>query len=489
MFRRPAHHPYPRRTRRAAVLALAGVLCALGGGTARGESEPSDDAVTAIKSTVGGAPWLPHYGWPAALLTVVVTYSGARLLRRRSGALPRVEAQLAALGVTSSEETPRLQCLPGSDLASAGWNRIVAALRQSGTAAGLEDRLSRAMSQLQEQKSDRVLNGLPDGIAVTDEQGRITFSNRAFRALVGDPEADPAGKEIEATLPFPDQVRRAPRGGNRPFSREILLGETSADGVLRVTRFPLAAAEGDAGAHVWQIRDVTQQKLAEEMRNQFVYSATHELRTPLANIKAYAETLMLTDGLDAEQQREFFNIINTEATRLARFVDDLLDISRMEAGSMTLDRQQTDMERLLAEAADKVRPQMAQRQITFEVSLPPKLPELHVDKDKLAAALVNLLGNAAKYTPEGGRVKLAVECDGRELQVHVEDTGYGISAEELPKLCTKFFRSADPRVRDVSGSGLGLSFTHEAIRLHGGRLNVTSELNRGSRFSMILPVA
>ena len=156
------------------------------------------------------------------------------------------------------------------------------------------------------------------------------------------------------------------------------------------------------------MRDVTQQKLAEEMRDQFVDTATHELRTPLANIKAYAETLALADVIDVEQQKQFLNTINSEATRLARFVDDLLSVSSMELGSLSLNKQVTDLGRMLNEVLAKIRPQVEEKQLTLEVALPEKMPEPELDKDKIAAVLVNLLGNAVKYTPAGGRVTFRV---------------------------------------------------------------------------------
>jgi two-component system phosphate regulon sensor histidine kinase PhoR len=263
-----------------------------------------------------------------------------------------------------------------------------------------------------------------------------------------------------------------------------------AQGVLRVARSPLCPVGGGASeGHVWSVRDVTQQKLADEMREQFVNAATHELRTPLANIKAYAETLSLADMINVEEQKAFCNTIDDEVTRLARFVDDLLQLSRMEVGSTSLSRQVTDMERLFHEMINKVRPQMKRKGITFDVHLPGKLPELVVDKDKLTVALVNLLGNAAKYTPEGGRVQLHVELADGALRIEVEDTGIGISADEVPKLFDKFFRSADPRVHEQIGSGLGLSLTNEIVRLHGGRLTVHSELEKGSKFAVTMPLS
>jgi two-component system phosphate regulon sensor histidine kinase PhoR len=236
------------------------------------------------------------------------------------------------------------------------------------------------------------------------------------------------------------------------------------------------------------MRDVTQQKLAEEMRDQFVDTATHELRTPLANIKAYAETLALADVIDIEQQKQFLNTINSEATRLARFVDDLLSVSSMELGSLSLNKQVTDLGRMLNEVLAKVRPQVAEKRLALDVVLPEKMPEPEMDKDKIATVLVNLLGNAVKYTPEGGRINFRVNITDRQIEISVEDSGVGIAEQELPKVFDKFFRSQDPRVQEQTGTGLGLALAQEVVRLHGGRITVESEINKGSTFSVLLPL-
>jgi two-component system phosphate regulon sensor histidine kinase PhoR len=227
--------------------------------------------------------------------------------------------------------------------------------------------------------------------------------------------------------------------------------------------------------------------LALEMRDCFVSAATHELRTPLSNIRAYAETLIATEEISPDDERQFLNVILSEAGRLDRTIDNLLSISHMQAGGMTLDRHETQIERLVSEVEETIRPLFEKKQLDFETVIPPRLPELHVDKDKLEAALVNLLGNAVKYTPEGGRIRLEAEHEGNEIRFHVEDTGIGISSDDVPHLFERFFRSNDPRVNDIQGTGLGLAFSQDVARLHGGRIDVASELHKGSRFSLILP--
>ena len=192
--------------------------------------------------------------------------------------------------------------------------------------------------------------------------------------------------------------------------------------------------------------------------------------------------------VDAEQQMEFCNTINTEATRLARFVDDLLSVSSMEVGSLSINRQNVNLKRLFDEVVDKVQPLARKKSQEFGVDLPEKLGEALLDKDKIVALLVNLLGNASKYTPEGGRIGLVASCGDGFLTANVEDSGVGIAADELPHVFEKFFRSKDPRVQSETGTGLGLSLASEIARLHGGELTVKSVVEQGSTFTVSIPL-
>ncbi len=431
---------------------------------------------------------------PAAILgPLVVMFLGVVVLQRTVRPLTDIEHQLHELASVSTEGDMRLRPVVAATKAAEGWNRLADWCRRVGKTAGLESRLTEALDGFRQRKADHILNSLPDGTALTDDQGKITFANHATTALLGA-TSDPRGRTMAELLGLepetePGKTLLDPDSRARPVVAELGRSGDGSQGVLRVARHPLRGAKGGCGTgHIWSIRDVTQQKLAEQMRNQFVNAATHELRTPLTNIKAYAETLALSDMLEVDRQKEFCNTINAEASRLARLIDDLLSISSMEVGAMSLARQETDVDRMLREAAEKVRPQLAQKRITLHASFPEKLPKLRLDKDKISATLVNLLGNAAKYTPEGGQVHFKVQVKPDALQIDIEDTGFGISAEELPKVFDKFFRSSDPRVQQQTGSGLGLSLVQEVVRLHGGRLSVQSELNKGTRFTVSLPL-
>ena len=420
---------------------------------------------------------------------------GAAMLQRMVRPLAEIETQLQRVAIAPSPAGVELRDVKVRSPAAAGWNRVVDEYDRNRRCSSFDQRLSKAVEELHQREADGILNSLPDGLAVADDERRITFANRALAAMLGNgADSSPlGGKTMEACLGLEGQVGAAsvllnPELGGRTVTAEIKRSSDGSERVFRVARHPLRTADRRSSeGHVWSVRDISQQKLVEQARDQFLDTASHELRTPLANLKAYAETLSLSEGLDVESQKAFCNTINSEATRLARLIDDLLSISSMEVGSLSLARQETDVERVFREVVKKVDPQMAQKGITFESVFPEKWPMLHLDKDKFSTALVNLLGNAAKYTPNGGRVTLRVKTR-TQLKIAVEDTGVGISADELPKVFDKFFRSSDPRVQEQTGSGLGLSLTHEVIRMHDGTLTVESELNVGSKFIITLPI-
>lgn len=437
-----------------------------------------------------------QYAPIAILVPLALVALGALVISRLTGTLAEIEAELRAVALLPPGAEVALKSLPARNGATLGWNRVVETvdqLRGRSGHASLNERLAEAIASRRQKELIDILQNITDGVAVTDPEGRITFANRAIEALLGaeagDAEAEGAlfGEALVQKMPeLAECPLFDPEWNSRPAVSEGRRRGAKSDRVLRVSRQPLVAER--LKGHVWSLRDVTQQKLADKMRDQFIDTATHELRTPLSNIKAYAEMLATCDRIEVEQQKEFCNIINSEVTRLARFVDDLLSISSMEVGSLSAERQKVETMRLFDEVLAKVQPMMQKKDIQFEVRLPEKMHDLSLDKEKMVAVLVNLLGNAAKYTPNGGHVALKVKLEAQLLQIAVEDTGVGISAEELPLVFEKFFRSSDARVQAETGTGLGLSLAREVVRMHGGDITVESQLNKGSTFLVSIPL-
>lgn len=427
---------------------------------------------------------------------LVLIISGAVIVNSLVQPMSSIESQLRQTAVSATLSDVDLKPVAARSPAALGWNRLITEYQSSNQAGDLDKRLIEAVQSRRAEKSDEILNSLSDGVAVTDQQGRITFTNQPLLVLLGnDGNAESVrGRSLEQLLELSahegegslllDPALRA-----RAVSDELTRHQGDAEKALRVSRAPIRGNDrGVKSGHVWTVRDITQQKLSDRMRDQFLSSATHEIRTPLSNIKAYAETLSLTEEIDVEQQKEFLNIINTEVTRLARFIDDLLSISSMEAGALALDRQECDLERMFREITSKIKGQMEHKTIQFTTVFPEKWPQLRIDKDKFMVGIVNLLSNAAKYTPVNGRVSMKVKIVDGALVVDVEDNGIGISPEELPRIFDKFFRSQSEDVQNITGTGIGLSLAQEIIELHGGELTVQSELGKGTTFTATVPL-
>ena len=431
----------------------------------------------------------------AAVVPLGILAVGAIVLSQAVRFHDQIEQQLLRISTDPTSVQTRIEALPGNEPAIIGWNTLLERLATQESLAALEKRLSGSLAGRRDHRPSIILQALSEGIALTESDGRILYANRALALLVQSRTSDELnGKNLLQLL----RVQEAHNAGavlaallatNANSVFELHRTTVLRDGVLRIARHLTTDPESGAARVVWSIRDVTQQALVDESRQGFVSLATHELRTPLANIKAYAETLAIHDGIDVEKQKEFCNIINSEATRLSRFVDEMLNISQIESGSMVFDRRETDLERMLQDVVEHVRPQMEQKRITLEVKVPAKFPALRLDKDKFESALVNLLGNAAKYTPDGGKVRFDVQLRGQNIDFIVADTGIGIDKAEQARVFEKFFRSGDARVREVDGNGLGLTFTQEVVQSHGGRLTLESELNQGSTFTVTLPLS
>jgi signal transduction histidine kinase len=440
-------------------------------------------------------------GYAVWLFSVLMAFIlvGSRLMQKRLATSIEIDRRLNQLANCNEIRTESLTPVVAKDHAAQGWNRLV----ETAIVQRLLDQADSCLHDTKDAGDDslinRIINILNDGLVVADCRGTVLWQNDSLDALL---QVDRMDDGQPGLLRFHELFRTFENFDEQigvltdaqtlaPVTFEMFRGQETNEGVLRVSRQCLSENDRSHGGmtFLWTIRDVTQQKLALEMRDCFVSAATHELRTPLCNIRAYAETLIAAKEINAEEERQFLNVILSEAGRLERTIDNLLNISHMQAGGMTLDRHETQIERLVNEVQETIRPLFEKKTLNFETRVPPRLPDLNVDKNKLAAALVNLLGNAIKYTPDGGCVRLEAEFEGNEIRFHVEDTGIGIAEVEIPRLFERFFRSSDPRVNDIQGTGLGLAFSHDVARLHGGRIEVASELNKGSRFSLILPAS
>jgi two-component system, OmpR family, phosphate regulon sensor histidine kinase PhoR len=236
------------------------------------------------------------------------------------------------------------------------------------------------------------------------------------------------------------------------------------------------------------LHDMTREKEIAQMKNDFVSHVSHELRTPLASIKAYVEMLVDGEAHDEKVRREFYEIIQSEANRLGRLIDNILSISRIESGLVKVNKQPQSLSVILKEALEVIAPQAKTKTITIEERVPPAFYQTSADKDMLYQAVLNLLSNSVKYTPEGGRLTVETHVDEANKRViaRIHDTGVGIPEKDLPFVFDKFYR-VENNSRMAKGTGLGLSLVKHIIEnVHGGKVFVKSEVGKGSTFGFEL---
>ncbi|MEW6183151.1 MAG: ATP-binding protein [Bacillota bacterium] len=224
----------------------------------------------------------------------------------------------------------------------------------------------------------------------------------------------------------------------------------------------------------------------DQTRRDFVAAVSHELRTPLSIIQGYTEAIM--DGMVAgEEQKEYLNAIKEEGERLRRLTEELLDLRKMETGTISISREAVQLEEVVARAAARFRPRAAAAGVVFEVEAG-ALPPVNGDPDRLEQVVVNLLDNAFRFTPSGGTVALIAGKGSEGIELSVRDTGPGISPEDLPYIWERFYRVDRARTRGTGGSGLGLAIVRQIVELHGGAVEVQSRPGEGSTFTVRLPL-
>jgi len=243
----------------------------------------------------------------------------------------------------------------------------------------------------------------------------------------------------------------------------------------------------ESGGVVAMLRDIGDQKALQKRNAEFVSSVSHEMKTPLAGIKAYVELLADGDAEDEQTREEFLGVINSQTDRLQRLVDNLLNIARIEAGVVHVSKQPRSLNELLEESLRVIQPSAEAKHIQLISELSPLYLGVPADRDMLLQAAINLLSNAVKYTPAGGKVTLRSRLDDDQVRFEVQDTGVGLSEDDRDRVFEKFYR-VKKNQEMAAGTGLGLALAKHIIEdVHRGRLTVESALGRGSTFLVTLP--
>lgn len=333
-----------------------------------------------------------------------------------------------------------------------------------------------------------MLDHMAEGVLSVTPDGRIALANAPARRLLGllDGRSQRAPRWEEVRHPSLQELVEEARSTGLPQVREILLYVPEERIVqAHVMREP---GEGTDPAIAIVLRDVTELRRLERVRQDFIANVSHELRTPLTSIKGFIETLLSGAMDEPDHNRRFLTLVEEDVNRLARLTDDLLVLSTVESLGKPKTVQAVDVPRIIQDVVEALKPQILARQITIAVQPHGRPAEAKGDPDQIRQVLWNLLDNAIKYNVEGGRIDITLHADVSRLSIRVADTGIGIPADEVPRIFERFYRVDKARSRALGGTGLGLSIVKHIVEAHGGQVEVTSEPGRGSAFQFTLPI-
>jgi two-component system phosphate regulon sensor histidine kinase PhoR len=355
------------------------------------------------------------------------------------------------------------------------------------TAARLDSTI-RTLTEERNQ-SAAILRSMAEGVAVIGSNQRLIFCNEAFSKALAIGGSDLEGRPIAEVIRQSDlleSIREALAGSER-VRTELAIGALRTRS-FSVTAAPVRSGSAIRGA-VMVLYDISELRRLERARRDFVANISHEFKTPLTAIQGFAETLLAGAIDDAQNRMRFLEIIRNNSVRLGRLTDDLLKLSQIEAGKLQVDFRPVEVAAVIESCVDMARLHAQSEQLTIETDYGHDLPKIKGDIGSLEEVLQNLLDNALRYTLPGGRITVRASEQEGMVVISVVDTGIGIPKAEQERIFERFYRVDSARSRELGGTGLGLSIAKHLVEAHGGRIEVQSEVGKGSTFFVILPRA
>lgn len=336
-----------------------------------------------------------------------------------------------------------------------------------------------------------IIGCMADGVLVTNMDGRLVLWNASSVKMLKLPSQEVPGKALkfyiknEVIINSIREILSSKEEGVSMISREI---EVDKGTTLMAIIAPVKDEEGRVLGTVTVLRDITKLKEIDKIKSQFVSMVAHELRAPVAAIEGWLEIVLSGElGEDEDQRKKWLSRAKDRAHSLLIMVNDLLEINRMESGRIAQKMETVKLSEIIKKIVDFVKPEADKQKITITLKLPEKMPPVQADVKDMERLFTNLITNAIKYNFRNGSVTIEGEVERNLICIHVKDSGFGISPENLNKIFDDFYRVEDNTTKKITGTGLGLTISKKIVDSHFGRIEVKSQLNEGSTFSVCLP--
>jgi PAS domain S-box-containing protein len=347
----------------------------------------------------------------------------------------------------------------------------------------------------EKQRIDNIVHNMAEGMVVVDAEGRIILVNQTAESLLGVTRDD-VGKLLKDVVKDEHLLtvtRKISVESDAVVEKDIEFysGSEATKRVLRTSSAVVEDPNGHTVGMVTTLNDITRQKEIEKMKAEFVANVSHELRTPLVAIeKSVSLILDKSAGDISDTQKQFLTIADRNLKRLSLLINDLLDLAKLEAHRMQLKRQLVNLGQVIDDAAGTLDNWAKTKAVTIEKQVAPGLPMISIDQNRIIQVLINLIGNAIKFTPQQGVITVSCgQAPGADMiEIRVKDTGVGIPPEDLVKIFDKFYQTRERPSSDISGTGIGLTIVKEMVELHGGKVWAESEHGHGAAFIFTLPV-
>ena len=348
-------------------------------------------------------------------------------------------------------------------------------------------RLQATMEAIENERNklSTVFLHMTDGVLAFSRDGALIHANPAAarmleRPLQPDSGSPGYGEVFGAFLPLEEVLAL-----QTPDFRSVSLSIGPRELEIHLAPFSGAAALGGVLA---VIHDVTQQRKADDLRREFVANVSHELRTPITSIRSYAETLADSADVDAETEKRFLHVIMNESDRMTKIVQDLLVLSQLDAEGAGFKFEKFSIRRSVEDVCAAIVLEAKRRGHNLTVDTAPNLPEIDGDRARIEQVILNIVSNAVKYTPDGGRIAVTAQAENENVVIRVQDNGIGIPEADMPRIFDRFYRVDKARSRESGGTGLGLSIAREIAELHGGSIAIASTFGQGTTVTLTLPI-